>query len=120
VVEETSHPQADADGRMNKAWLVHQMETTANFGRGDRPLTWFVGGLNHQIEHHLFPKVCSVHYPAISHIVKAAAEEHGIRYNEHATFGAAVRSHYRTLRALGAKPAPLAAAARGAVLAGVG
>jgi len=109
VVEETSHAKADADGHMNKAWLVHQMETTSNFGRDSRALTWFVGGLNYQIEHHLFPKVCSVHYPAISHLVRAAAKEHGIRYNEHATIGEAVRSHYQTLKALGSRPVPLPA-----------
>jgi linoleoyl-CoA desaturase len=104
VVEETSHPLAAANGKMNTAWLVHQMETTSNFGSGNTLLTWFVGGLNHQIEHHLFPRICSVHYPAISHIVRAAAQEHGIRYNEHATFSEAIVSHYRTLRSLGSKP----------------
>jgi linoleoyl-CoA desaturase len=77
------------------------METTSNFGRRNRALNWFVGGLNFQIEHHLFPRICSVHYPAISGIVKATAEEHGVAYNEHATFRGAVASHYRTLLWLG-------------------
>jgi len=110
VVEETSHPQADEDRRIDAPWLVHQMETTSNFARGNGALTWCIGGLNHQIEHHLFPKVCSIHYPAISGIVKATAAEHGIRYNEHATFGLAVRSHYRALKALGLKPPAVALA----------
>jgi linoleoyl-CoA desaturase len=101
VVEDTTHPEPDQAGRMSAAWMVHEMETTSNFGRYNRLLNWYVGGLNFQIEHHLFPKVCSIHYPAISEIVKATAAEHGIVYNEHATLRDAVRSHYRMLERLG-------------------
>jgi linoleoyl-CoA desaturase len=108
VVEDTTHPEPDEAGRMSAAWMVHEMETTSNFGRYNRLLNWYVGGLNFQIEHHLFPKVCSVHYPAISEIVKATAEEYGIAYNEHRTFREAVRSHYRTLMWLGARRGELA------------
>jgi linoleoyl-CoA desaturase len=112
VVEETEHPMPDTQGSIENAWAVHQMVTTNNFARRNRFLNWYIGGLNYQIEHHLFPKICSVHYPAISHITKATAEEYGIPYNEHRTFGAAVRSHFRALRTLGrTAPVPAAQAA---------
>ncbi|MBX3102115.1 MAG: acyl-CoA desaturase [Bacteroidetes bacterium] len=101
VVEETEFPMPDDQGSMENAWAVHQMVTTNNFARRNRFLNWYIGGLNYQIEHHLFPKICSVHYPAISHITKATAEEYDIPYNEHPSFAAAVSSHFRALRMLG-------------------
>ena len=104
VVEDTDHHIA-REGGGGGDWMVRQMETTSNFGRGNRALTWFVGGLNFQIEHHLFPRICSIHYPAISKIVKATADEHGFAYNEHPRFRDAVMSHYRTLARLGMRPA---------------
>ncbi len=104
VVEETAHPTERVQGG-SAEWMVSQMETTSNFARENQALNWFAGGLNFQIEHHLFPRVCSVHYPAISRIVKATAEAHGFAYNEHSTFMQAVGSHYRTLRQLGVRPA---------------
>jgi linoleoyl-CoA desaturase len=78
------------------------MVTTANFAPRNRLLTWYVGGLNHQIEHHLFPKVCSRHYPALSVIVRRVAARHGLPYHCHDTFFGAVRSHLRTLKRFGA------------------
>lgn len=102
VVEETEHPTTPISG--GAEWMVRQMETTSNFDCANGALSWFVGGLNFQIEHHLFPRICSVHYPAISRIVKATAYEHGFAYNEHPTFMAAVGSHLRTLERLGARP----------------
>ncbi|XXF77509.1 acyl-CoA desaturase [Myxococcaceae bacterium GXIMD 01537] len=101
VVEDTGFPAADAQGLMPDTWMVHQMHTTANFCVGNRLLTWYVGGLNHQVEHHLFPKVCSVHYPAISAIVRETAREHGVPYYANPTFLGAVRSHLKMLGRLG-------------------
>jgi linoleoyl-CoA desaturase len=101
VVEGPDFPVPDADGRMGDAWLIHEMRTTANFGRTNRPLSWYVGGLNFQVEHHLFPKICSVHYPAISTIVERVAGRHGVPYNAQPTLMAAVRSHLRMLKAFG-------------------
>jgi len=101
VVENTAYPVPDDQGRMKDAWLIHEMETTANFARRNPLLTWYVGGLNHQIEHHLFPKVCSVHYPAISDMVAESARQHGVPYHEQPTLWAAIRSHYRMLKLLG-------------------
>ena len=79
------------------------MHTTGDFARGNRLLTWYVAGLNHQVEHHLFPRVCSIHYPAISEIVQDVASRYGFPYHDQPTFRGAIVSHYRTLRALGAR-----------------
>ena len=103
VVEQTAHPVPDDLGRMPNGWLIHEMLTTANFCGGNRLLTWYVGGLNHQIEHHLFPKVCSVHYPAIARLVRPIAAEHGVPYHHNSTLLGAIGSHLRTLRGLGTK-----------------
>jgi linoleoyl-CoA desaturase len=98
VVEGPEHPVPDAAGQMDDAWWVHQMETTSNFATGNRLLTWYVGGLNYQVEHHLFPRVCSVHYPAIRPLVQETAKKHGVPYLEQPTLWAAIRSHYLTLK----------------------
>jgi linoleoyl-CoA desaturase len=84
-----------------QSWAVHQMSTTANFSNWNPVLTWFVGGLNHQIEHHLFPEISHVHYPKISRIVKETAREYGIKYHYHRTFGGAIFQHLRLLHRLG-------------------
>jgi linoleoyl-CoA desaturase len=73
VVEETDHPLPDEENMIDEHWMIHEMVTTNNFARNNKALCWFVGGLNFQIEHHLFPKVCSIHYPAISPIVEETA-----------------------------------------------
>jgi linoleoyl-CoA desaturase len=108
VVEGPEHPLPDASGQMDDEWLVHQMETTSNFATGNKLVTWYVGGLNYQIEHHLFPRVCSVHYPAITHIVREAAAKYRIPYHNQPTVWSAIRSHYRTLKRQGAPEPSLA------------
>ena len=101
VVEGTEYPLPDAQGAMEQTWLVHQMMTTSNFAPRNHLLSWYVGGLNYQIEHHLFPKVCSVHYPGISRVVRQAAAAHGLPYHEQPTLLHAIRSHYRMLKHFG-------------------
>lgn len=101
VVEGPAYPVPDDQGRMEETWLVHEMATTADFARRNRLLTWYVGGLNYQIEHHLFPRVCSAHYPSIGPIVEEVAAKHRMPYYQHPTLGAAIRSHYRMLKRLG-------------------
>ena len=101
VVEGTAYPLPDDEHKMPEHWLIHEMITTNNFGRSSKPLSWFLGGLNFQIEHHLFPRTCSVHYPEISHIVEETACEFNIPYNQHETFTKALISHYRMLKNLG-------------------
>jgi linoleoyl-CoA desaturase len=101
VVEEASFPAANDAGRMDKPWAIHQLETTVNFSRDSRLITWLVGGLNFQIEHHLFPRVCHIHYPAISRVVESACLEYGVPYRANLSFGAGIASHYRWLRRMG-------------------
>jgi linoleoyl-CoA desaturase len=101
VVEGTEHPVPDASGEMEHSWVIHEMLTTSNFANGNPLISWYVGGLNYQIEHHLFPRVCSVHYPALSGLVREVARRHGVPYNEHRTLFEAVASHYRMLKRLG-------------------
>ncbi len=101
VVEETEHLQPDETGRMENAWAVHQMRTTANFAPKNWFVNWYVGGLNYQVEHHLFPNICSIHYDKLSPIVQEVAEKHNIPYNIHPTFFKAVGSHIKVLKKLG-------------------
>lgn len=98
VVEETEHPEPDENNRIEEHWVIHEMRTTANFARNSKVLCWYMGGLNFQIEHHLFPQICSVHYPKISPIVERTAKEFGIPYHLNETFPKAVKSHYNTLK----------------------
>ena len=93
-------PGPEAGGRMPE-WTVHQLATTVDFAPRSAVVTWFVGGLNFQVEHHLFPKVCHVHYPALSHIVKRLALKHGLRYRSHGTLAGALVAHFTHLRDLG-------------------
>ena len=100
-VEEAAFPLPQDAGRMETDFARHQVETTVDFARGNRLLSWLVGGLNFQIEHHLFPRICHVHYPALAPIVEATCREFGLRYSAHATFRSALASHYRWLRRMG-------------------
>jgi linoleoyl-CoA desaturase len=105
TVEDTSHPTPDENHSIDNNWAVHQMNTTVNFARHNKFISWYVGGLNFQVEHHLFPAICHVHYPEIAPIVKSTAEEFGIPYLENETFALALRSHVRTLQRFGKLPA---------------
>ncbi|HSH66325.1 MAG TPA: acyl-CoA desaturase [Bacteroidia bacterium] len=101
LVEEASQPVPDEQGCIDNEWAVHELETTANFARKSRLFGWMIGGLNYQIEHHLFPNISHIHYKAISPIVKQTASEFGLRYNENRTFLSAIGSHIRMLKRLG-------------------
>jgi linoleoyl-CoA desaturase len=104
TVEGTSHPMPNEVGVIENDWAIHQLQTTANFARKSRWISWYVGGLNFQVEHHLFPYISHVHYPKIAEIVKQTAEEHGVPYLENKTLLSAVNSHFSFLYQLG-KPA---------------
>lgn len=101
VVEGTEFPIQNDEGCIENAWMVHQMETTSDFARGNKLLCWYIGGLNFQIEHHLFPKVCSIHYKDISPIVEEVARKHNVPYHFHSTLREAISSHYKTLKKFG-------------------
>ena len=102
VVEEASFPTTVGDPAMVEAtWAVHQVETTVDFARTSKTLTWMLGGLNFQIVHHLFPRISHIHYPALARIIEKTCGEFGVKYNEHPTFWAGLKSHYRWLRTMG-------------------
>jgi len=101
VVEGTEFPMPNEEGNLEEAWADHQMRTTANFATKSKLASFLLGGLNRQIEHHLFPKVCHIHYPTISKIVKQTAHEFNLPYIESPTFVSALKSHYRMLKKLG-------------------
>ena len=101
VVEHAEFPEPDpATSRIEEEWAAHQVMTTVNFSPRSSLMRWFSGGLNYQIEHHLFPRISHVHYPALSPLVKEACQEHGIPYNQYATFFKAVRSHLLHLKVM--------------------
>ena len=101
VIEETEFFHKNADGCVENNWAIHQLKTTSNFANKPSVFGWFIGGLNHQVEHHLFPKICHVHYRHLSKIVKKTALEYGIPYHQHDTFFKAVSSHFTLLNELG-------------------
>jgi linoleoyl-CoA desaturase len=84
-------------------WAVHQIRTTANFAPDNKLLSWLVGGLNYQVEHHLFPRVSHVHYPALSKIVRAECSRYNLPYHSFRTMSDAVVSHMRIMKELGQK-----------------
>jgi linoleoyl-CoA desaturase len=101
-VEEAEFPlPREKTGRIEHAWAVHQAETTVDFARRSRVVAWLLGGLNFQIEHHLFPRISHVNYPAISRLVEETCRDFGIKYVEHTSFWAGVTSHFRWLRRMG-------------------
>jgi linoleoyl-CoA desaturase len=101
IVEGPQFPLPDADGKVEDNWAVHQLRTTANFSRKSYVAFWLCGGLNFQVEHHLFPNICHIHFRDISLIVKNTAEEFGFPYFENRTFIGAIGSHIRMLKAYG-------------------
>jgi linoleoyl-CoA desaturase len=101
-VEEAEFPLADtATHRLEDTWAMHQVKTTVDFSRDSKVISWLLGGLNFQIEHHLFPRVCHTNYPALSRIVEKTCQEYGVKYSVHPTFGAGLRSHYQWLHRMG-------------------
>ncbi len=86
--------------KIEQEWAVHQVRTTANFATKNKVISWFVGGLNFQVEHHLFPKVSHIHYPVISKFVKECCAEYNLRYINYPTLSSAVASHFRFMKFL--------------------
>jgi linoleoyl-CoA desaturase len=100
-VEEAEFPSVDELTAVKRIWAVHEVETTVNFCPRNPVLTWMLGGLNYQIEHHLFPRVPHTHYAHIAAIVRRRCAEHGVRYTAQPSLRVALRSHYRHLRDMG-------------------
>jgi linoleoyl-CoA desaturase len=106
VVEHTEfvHIEENDTKKIEEEWAIHQVKTTANFAPRNKFVSWFVGGLNFQVEHHLFPRISHVHYPAINRIVKQTCRQFNITYNEFPTMQQAIASHYRMIKELGRRP----------------
>ncbi len=102
VMENMEFPEPDDNGGMlEHNWAVHQLYNTTNFAVNKKAFSWFVGGLNFQIEHHLFPNICHIHYSGLSKIVKKTAQEFDLPYFEEPTFRSALATHVRMLKQLG-------------------
>ena len=94
------------ESKVEENWSVHQLLTTTNYAMDNKLLTWYFGSLNHQVEHHLFPDICHVHYPQLAPIVQKTAAEFGIPYNVENTFTDAVIGHFKLLKDLGKHDIP--------------
>lgn len=105
VVEGPDHYTPDPEGgKMDNTWAIHQLKTTANFATKNKLITWLVGGLNHQVEHHLFPTISHIHYSSISKIIKQTAQECNLPYYEYDKVRGAIASHLRVLKDFGKMP----------------
>jgi len=98
VLPSSAYPMPDDSGNMENNWAIHQILTTANFSGNSTFFSWFVGGLNYQIEHHLFPRVCHIHYKDLSKIVRATAEEYNLPYHSQKTWFKAISNHGKFLK----------------------
>lgn len=101
IVPGTEYPLTDGNGTIDNDWAAHQLATTSNFSPDSRFFSWLIGGLNYQVEHHLFPNICHIHYRKISPIVKRTAKEFGMPYHTNGTFLSAIVEHIKMLRSLG-------------------
>jgi linoleoyl-CoA desaturase len=106
IMEVCEFTMPDDEGLMEDEWAVHQLKTTTDFAHNNKLLSWYVGGLNYQVVHHLFPRISHVHYPVLAPIVRQTAEEYGLSYQCIPTFTQAVLGHGRMLRALGKEDIP--------------
>ncbi len=104
VVEDTHNPIPDENGEIENTWAIHQLFTTANFAPKNWLVNYYTGGLNHQIEHHIFPNISHIHYDKIGEIVKQTAKECELPYFEFKTTRQAILSHFRHLKELGKQP----------------
>jgi len=109
VVEDAEMVLPDPSGTMKNTWAIHQLFTTVNFATKNKIMNWFTGGLNHQVEHHIFPNISHIHYTKISKIVKKTALEFNLPYNEYASTRSAIISHFKHLRQMGRKPVTIIA-----------
>jgi linoleoyl-CoA desaturase len=101
VMPSNEYPLPDPKGTIENSWAIHQLHTTTNFSPYSRMFSWYIGGLNYQIEHHLFPNICHIHYKSISPIVRETAREYGIPYHVQKNFIQALAEHYKMLKILG-------------------
>ncbi|AOR27680.1 fatty acid desaturase [Formosa sp. Hel1_33_131] len=104
IMDEAEMPMPETNGTMKNTWAIHQLKTTVNFSPKNKLVNWFTGGLNHQVEHHIFPNISHVHYGKIAEIVKKTAKEFNLPYNEFETTRKAIIAHFKYLKEMGVKP----------------
>jgi linoleoyl-CoA desaturase len=105
IVPKTEMPLPDKEGKISHTWAVHQLYTTANFAPNNKFICFFTGGLNHQVEHHIFPNISHIHYRKIAKIIKKTTREFNLPYHEYKTMAQALIEHFHQLKSLGRKPA---------------
>lgn len=105
VMHEAEMPMPDDNGTLKNNWAIHQLKTTINFSPKNKIINWFTGGLNHQVEHHIFPNISHIHYGKIAQIVKKTAQEFNLPYNEYKTTRKAIIAHFKYLKLMGMNPA---------------
>ena len=103
VMPDCEFPEVNEEGTIENNWAIHQLQTTSNYAANSRIFSWFVGGLNYQVEHHLFPNICHVHYRNISSIVKLKAEKYNLPYYSQKSYFSALGEHFKMLKMLGEK-----------------
>ena len=103
IMPNTNFPLPNNNGEMDDSWYGHQLATTTNFSPKSKLLYWLIGGLNYQVEHHLLPDVCHVHYKGLSKIVADTAKEFGMTYHVKSSLFSAIGDHTRMLKSLGKK-----------------
>jgi len=103
IMPDNEFPLPDEQGQMNDNWYAHQFATTSNFSPNSNILFWLIGGLNYQVEHHVLPDVCHVHYKNLTKIVSETAQEYGMPYNVKSSVASAIWDHTKMLRMLGKK-----------------
>lgn len=101
IMPENAFPLPNEKGLIKNGWYRHQFTTTSNFAPKNKFLFWFIGGLNYQIEHHVLPDVCHVHYKKLTHIVAETAQEFGMPYHVKKNMYSAIVDHIKMLRLLG-------------------
>ncbi len=101
IMPSTAFPKPDEKGVISNEWALHQLDTTTNYAPRSRVFSWLIGGLNFQVEHHLMPTVCHVHYRKLSKIVSKTADEFNLPYHVKRSFFAALFDHVKALRQLG-------------------
>ena len=104
ITHDTTNPHPNEVGEIENTWAIHQLFTTVNFAPKNWIVNWYTGGLNHQIEHHIFPHISHIHYGKIADIVKQTAQECNLPYYEYETMRGAVIAHFKHLKDLGQKP----------------
>ena len=104
VMDEADMPLPDEDGTLKNTWAIHQLMTTVNFSTKNKLIGWFTGGLNFQVEHHIFPNISHIHYSKIAEIVKKTAREFNLPYNEFKSTRKAIIAHFDYLKLMGTKP----------------